>query len=67
MTKVYKKHIYEVLIYDLSVYLKIFELIWKLKVKLRSHQFTFIISMSNFPIALKFCTEVQSESKNTYM
>ena len=41
-------------IYDLSVYLKICELVWPLKVKSRSHNFKCNISMSICPIALKF-------------
>ena len=62
MIKVYYKHIYEV-IYDISVYSNIFERILHLKVKLRSHQFKCKISMNNCPIAFKFGTEVQSQSK----
>ena len=53
--------------YDLSVYIKIVERTSHLKVKLRSHQFKCKISMSNCPIAFKFGTEVQSQSKNIYL
>ena len=38
MTKVYLKHIYEVM-HDLSVYLNTFDLVWHLEVKSRSHNF----------------------------
>ena len=40
--------------YNLSVYLKIFELLLPLKVKLRSHKFKCDISMNNGPITKFF-------------
>ena len=43
---------YNVHVYDLSVYLKIFERIWHLKVKLRSHYLKFNISINSCPISL---------------
>ena len=46
------------LIRNASVYLKIFELLWPLKVKLSSHYVKCNIAMSYSPIALQFCTEV---------